>query len=369
MTKYENCNLVKFLDKDNLQDTIPLLQEKFAEQYPGAKLIYLTETGSVLHGTNSNLSDMDIKGLYIPNIESFVTNQKVKVLNLGKEKRSDIQEKNTNNDIDLEVYPVNDFLDSLSNKMETNAVEIIFSMFANKVLLETPDSIILKENYKSFLYSSTEALTRFAISQAIKYSVKGDRLNELDELIQFFKDFDFSRTQRSKLRLNDIETLNKAVANKVHICFTEIVNKEGVTEVYLQVLNRKMIMSSKVGYFMKFIDQIRDTYGARAEKAKNAKGVDFKAFAHAIRAIRQAKELTLTGFLNFPLYCADELKDIKYNNKYNIEELFSLMESEDLKLQELSNSSVLPDYPDFPKINEIKVSMYSDILNKANING
>jgi len=248
--------------------------------------------------------------------------------------------------------------------METNAVEIIFSMFANKVILETPESRILKDNYKSFLYSSTEALTRFAISQAIKYSVKGDRLNELDELIKFFKDFKFSRTQRSKLRLTDIDTLNNAVANKGHICFTDIVNKEGVTETYLQVLNRKMIMSTKVGYFMKFIDQIRETYGARAEKAKNAKGVDFKAFAHAIRAIRQAKELTLTGFLNFPLYCADELKDIKYNNKYNIEELFSLMESEDLKLQELNNSSVLPDYPDFPKINEIKVSMYNDILNK-----
>lgn len=362
---FENKNLTQHIDSDNLEYSIELLSDKFSKEYPGSRLIYLTQTGSVLHGTNSENSDLDIKGIYIPSIESLITDVKPKVLNLSKDGKNAQQSKNGAEDIDLTVYPVNDFLDKLSRKMDNHAIEILFSMFSDKILLETKESNIIKNNYKSLIYNSTEALTRFAISQTMKYSDNGERIKELDELIEFFKDMEMPRSQMSKKRVDSID-FSEFLVNKKYIRIEERVNNEGGNEVNMIVLNRKMLMTSNVLHFVKFLDSVRNTYSVKeVEEAEN--GANYKAFAHAIRAIREAKELVETGFIKYPLSSAVELKDLKYNQERDVSELFDLMEKEDLELQSLKNSSFLSNMADSEVVNEIKIKMYERSLKPKSI--
>lgn len=360
--KLENKHLSHLLDKDDLENTVPKLEEEFAKQYPGSKLIYLTKTGSILHGTADEESDLDIKGLYLPSIESFLREENIKVLNLSKPKDKKKPSKNEKEDIDLEVFPVNYFLNLLSGKMETNSVEVLFSMFANCVLLETEESRIIKDNYKSLITNSTNSMVKFAISQAIKYSDKGERLGELEDVIKFFEDLELSRPDRKKLALKDLE-LSALFEEKKFTFPVTLKNNENVDIDYLEVLNRKMIMTSKVGYFMSFLGQIKDTYGDRAETAKNLKGKDYKAFSHAIRAIKQAKELVSKGFITYPSPDVKLLREIKFDGKYNTEELFAMMHKEEDELEAMDKDQVLGDKPDFEKIDQIKVEMYSKRLN------
>ncbi|MBO4301149.1 MAG: hypothetical protein J5861_06060, partial [Desulfovibrio sp.] len=69
-------------------------------------------------------------------------------------------------------------------------------------------------------------------------------------------------------------------------------------------------------------------YGSRAEEAEKNGGIDWKAISHAVRAIRQSREILTTGGLVFPLACAEELIRIKTGS-------CGWEEAEDMILREL----------------------------------
>jgi len=351
---YDNSYLSKYLDRKDPTNNLDIFMKKFEEQYPGSKIIYLTETGSVLHGTNSDISDLDIKGIYIPRIESHLLEENIKVINLG----NDDNEKNNPEDIDLEVYPVAMFLDKLSTKMETNSLEILFSMFSDKIIYETEESNLIKDSYKSLLFNQTEALTGFAIQMAARYSVKGDRLQEVEEAINFFESFKLSKSKLKSTQIKDID-LEPLLKDKEYILMAYVKNNENIDIEHLSILSRKFTLNVKIGFLLNGLRSIKDSYGNRVEQSKNKDGsVNYKAFAHAIRAIRQSKDLITNGFIQFPLPYSEYLKTIKYSKTMTVEELSNLMEEEKEELDNLKECSVLPYTADFDFINQLKIKLY-----------
>lgn len=358
--KYKGKYLSQYLDQNDIQGTLPILFEKFEEEYHGSKIIYLTETGSVLHGTNSDNSDLDIKGIYLPPVESFILQDDIGVLNLGKPKKPGQKVKNTADDIDLELYPINEFFRLLSQKMETNSVEILFSMFADKIIYQTDEVNLIRDNYKSFLKNHTEALTGFAISMADRYSVKGDRVTELDFVIRYIEDLNLSRKEIKELPIS-IMNIDEIVKDKKYVLKTVGKGRDDSEKEYLSVLGKKFIYTNKVEYVLRALKANRDRYGKRVEdniSDDGSKSIDLKAFSHAFRAVEQSRDLILKGFIQFPLPYADKLKKIKYGSGFDIDELSQKLDKAKDSLDDLKSCSVLPEEPDMEKIREIKLKMY-----------
>jgi predicted nucleotidyltransferase len=46
--------------------------DDFRTKYPDYKIVYLTHYGSILYGTNSESSDIDIKGIFIPTMNDVI---------------------------------------------------------------------------------------------------------------------------------------------------------------------------------------------------------------------------------------------------------------------------------------------------------
>jgi len=366
MTNEERRNLssgLNIINPRKIKETMPLFIKDIESKLNGGKIIYLTETGSVLHGTNSDNSDSDYKGIYIPSLDEVILDNYFPVINI---KTNTEDTKNGANDIDMEIYSLFTFFEKASS-MESNNIEILFSMFAHKIVFETKESHMIRDNKDLFLSSNVEQFIGFAMSMAYRYSEKGDRLREVDELVNFF-DTIMKNMSKAKIKttpIKDIEGLENFVKDKEYL---HVVEKEGANNVmatYLQVLDAFYIFGGKLGHTYKGVKSRLNNFGKRAEKAKASEGLDTKAFAHALRAILQSKELLTTGKIKFPLDYASRLKEMKYSKTMTKLELSNIIEEEYQDLLEMIASGenvILPKSIDFSKLNAIKVDIYKTFL-------
>jgi len=126
--------------------------EKLEEEH-NVKVIYLSYFGSRLHGTDTENSDWDFRGIFIPNLDDILLSKAKNVIDYKTN-----ENKNTKNDIDITLFSLNKFLDSVA-KMETTSIELLFSIGGFSELINSEWSEIIKNvrqnllsnNMKSFL--------------------------------------------------------------------------------------------------------------------------------------------------------------------------------------------------------------------------
>lgn len=308
--------------------------EKTMENYPGYEVIYLTQTGSVLHGTNTPNSDTDIKGIFLPSIEDMLKENYPEVIYACTN-----EDKNSNEDIDIELFSLKKFLYLLTERAELNAYDILFSMNSNFSIKETEASKILFKERKNLLVNKTLSFVGFAMSQASKYSVKGERVKELEEVLKFFESISASFTKRemkSKKLKEFRPEIQEMIKDKNFV--VEIEKEEGI---YLSILNRLHNYENTFGHTLKLLKNVLNNYGVRAHKAKECNGADYKAMSHALRAIYEAIELLETHRIQFPLKEAKFLKEVKLG-KYSVEFVSNKMEELLAELEKAQEETSLP---------------------------
>ncbi len=248
--------------------------------------------GSNLYGTATKDSDTDYKGIYFPDIEECIL-QKIKKSIINNTKKSS-KEKNSLNDIDLEIYSLQYFLD-LARQGQTVAID----------MLHAPDGWeevssfqwdFLKKNRSKFYTKNLSSLLGYAQHQAAKYGIKGSRIAILKEVLSFL------RNKKEDEKLGPICLELQLFKNKEH---TEI------TAEYFSVCSRKFQYTTKIGYVKSALQKILDNYGERAYAAEKNLGVDWKAISHAFRAAFQTKEIFETKNLIYPLKEKEFLLDLK----------------------------------------------------------
>jgi hypothetical protein len=266
-------------------------------------LLYLTKFGSHLYGTNSENSDIDVKGLFLPRLEDLVMGDFPKSINFSTGNNGS---KNSKEDIDIELWSFQYFM-KLLKQAETTALDLYFS-WTNEEALIFFDKRLISFFTKDFdrLIESNEimkcAYVKYAIGQAKKYGIKGSRVGVLKRISEWNGD--------ASGKLGDVapELLNK------------FFDKSFFFEKEVGGLKSLVVCGKVHQYTIKtteFVSRVRcdyERYGERAKLAEANKGIDWKALSHAMRAIFQMEELIQTGKIVFPLISASAsiLKNIKY---------------------------------------------------------
>lgn len=302
--------------------------------YETGKIVYKTYIGSKLYGTNSNTSDTDIKGIFIPSLNDVILKQD---LDHYSESTGNHHSKNSSDDVDVEYWSIYKFL-QLLQKGETGAVDLLFSMFRYDTILFQDEAFTdwFRFNSRSFITKNSKAFVGFCMQQSQRYGIKGTKFNELSKLKSLMLNFELD-IDYSKLIFGDFVDLHDQLDDMKYINPTNI---EGFD--YLQVLGKNYQLSAPYPNVRKSIFAQYDSYGERTKRAAADEFADWKALSHAVRVLDEIKELLETNHLVFPLATADSLKMIKYG-EVKMDDVLKLIENKMENLQSLIDTSTLPD--------------------------
>jgi hypothetical protein len=290
--------------------------------------------GSHLYGTNTEESDRDYKGIFLPSSREIFLGRIPKSIN-GSTKKSN-ESKNTSEDVDTEIYSLHYFIE-LACEGQTAALDMLFAP-EDKILV---NSIIWKDivkNRDKFLTKNLQAFIGYARRQASKYGVKGSRLADAKKVLNFCKSLKdsvdwFMKIKHNWDRLPDGEHIHKLAPDENGIEF-------------YQVCGRKIGHTCTLKQLHDVVYSFYNSYGDRARKAEINEGVDWKAVSHAFRAAYQIKEILTEGKITFPLKEADFLKYIKAGEYHYSDQLAPMLDALMDQVEDLSAKSNLPEKVD-----------------------
>ena len=313
-----------------------------------ATLLYLTEFGSVLYGTNTTSSDTDLKGIYLPSIKSALLDQAPETIvhnTSGKDVR------NTADDLDITLYSITYYIDLLF-KGEVGAIDILFSLFRDDTQHYcSPAMQIFKDNHTKLVSKQSKAFVGYCMNQAAKYGIKGSRYGEL---ITFMDYLDSASDDTAPISI-----LAQSLPSLTYISTV----KAGVTdESFIQVLGNLHAFNITIAELKKRVLAKLAAYGGRTILA--SQGVDWKALSHAYRVIYQFNELCKTNFIKFPLDAAPYIIQIKKcNDVSQLSEHLDNIASMLAATEELVESSTLPDIIEPQLRNALKWHFFQGQIN------
>jgi hypothetical protein len=283
------------------------------EERTSYEVVYVTKSGSQLYGTNTETSDTDYKGIFIPTRNDVLLKRDMEHWNTSTGDRSS---KNTSEDVDIELYSIYKFFNLLA-KGETGAIDLYFSIFDSTTTIHVDQgfSRIMKLNKEALVSSKLEAFVGYCIGQSKKYNIKGERYFELDDFVEYMKRYDLA------LRSRKLGTIFKWIAMYInsndYIKFVEAPGPRGSGDykeiTYIEVLGKKFSGDVTVEYFIEKITAMLNQFGDRAKAS--AKGVDYKALSHAVRVILEVEELLTTRHIEFPLRDCDYILHVKQGDE------------------------------------------------------
>jgi hypothetical protein len=324
--------------------------EKINELTKYLHIIFLCKFGSHLYGTNTKSSDEDYKGIFLPTREQCFLNRIPKSITYNSKKND--EEKNSAEDIDIEIYSIHYYLDLLK-KGDTGALDILHAWSNNDSIMQH-DSVFLDlyDNRSDFYTTNLRAFVGYCRTQAAKYGVKGSRLNDSKVVIDYLK----SRINAGKtIRLEDIWD---SLPTGDHLKKIPDDPENGFQFPMYDVCNRKLQSTVTIQYAYDVIEKFYLAYGERAQKAAENKGIDWKAVSHALRCAYQMRSLYREGDIIFPLKEADELLRVKNGECDYMTEVAPKLESLMDEVEDLCAKSNLPKKVDSKKWDEWILSLY-----------
>ena len=320
------------------------------------KLIYLSQYGSHLYGLNTENSDLDFRGVYIPNLDDVILHKDKDEINEELEINIPVFESYNYDDenfeidsnevqkikVDVKVFSLQKFI-QLCSKADTNALDLLFSIdtpadhtWQYKGLVKNvPEEMkyplrYIHENRDKLINTDRlESPISYAFKQATKYSIKGNYIKLLDCLIEL----------SDRLIVYNVEEFTKYIRELLEIekdnlfIVTRDMKEKGGIQKFLSVLGVEHQFNLSTEKFKQRLKQKRASYSDRSIQSGKDDGNDWKALSHAIRVLLEIKELLDTGNIQFPLKDKDFLLNIKLGkvsreeiDKYFEKELSSVLE-------------------------------------------
>ena len=337
-------------------------------------LLFTLLVGSRLYGTQTPTSDLDVKHVYLPDLDDMLIGRQL----VNKVKKTNT-EKNTRNgadDVDEEFLPLQVFARDFLNG-QTYALELAFAIegtHAEQKFHPTPQLVtgfnsqwwnrvphntdprgeghpfyqFVKELRTKFLTSNVKALMGYAVNQASLYSFKGERLNVVREVKKFLTSTASSFVNH---RLGDCMLEDKWFALKMNDLTLEHPKyfKQDLYHVgggsmrpCFKLLEKTLPFSDQAGHSLLVVDALEKRYGTRADAA-SVDNVDWKATMHALRVVDEGLTLLEFGTLTFPFspsYVA-KLLSVK-RGEVNLDEVKVELDQKLERLKSLELTTTLP---------------------------
>lgn len=307
------------------------------------KTIVRMNFGSHLYGTDTDQSDRDYKGVFLPSIEDCVLNRVPKSLNSSTKSNS---EKNTANDVDEEMYSLQYFL-----RLALNGEMIVIDMIhaPMKSIIKTTETWERIHAHRRRFYSKNLAgYLGYIRKQTAKYSIKGSRLKAMEELIETLSSY------------NDKDKLVVAWGNlPINDYCSMVENPKEKRWRHYQCCGKQLHETMTVSHAKSIIQNTYNRYGERAERAKRNEGIDWKALSHAFRAGLQLEEIYITRNLIYPLQEAAFIRDVKMGRYHYVndgigEKLDTLLK----RVETLAANSDLPERVDSTWFDKFLLEQY-----------
>jgi predicted nucleotidyltransferase len=330
------------------------------------KLIFRCLHGSHLYGTQTPLSDIDERGVFIPDERYFY----------GFLNRTEQFEDKKN---DITYFEIRKFMQLAINN-NPNIIELLF-VPKYKWLQNTVDWLQIYKNRELFLSKKCKyTFSGYAHSQFNRIKLHRSWLLNPPKKKPERKDFGLSE-HRSDLTRDQIGAFNVLLALKLEnikefhplkedleimqetkdfkaLCtqFTDI-DKEAVQTIipisdsFIEILQKENGYAMAERHYNQYENWKKNRNPERAKLEENY-GFDTKHGSHLVRLVTEGEELLLKGHITFPRPDAKFLLEIK-NGLYKYEEISTLLESFDNKFNELYEKSPLPHSPDRVKIDEL----------------
>jgi predicted nucleotidyltransferase len=315
--------------------------------------------GSYLYGTNTENSDLDLKGIYLPSGRDIVLEQSKRNISTTRPKAE--FERNNKDDVDIEIFSLKEFL-RLLIEGQTVALDMLFAPEEFK-LFKGADYHLFETIYANkdrLLSKGILSFIGYARKQASKYGIKGSRVRAVKNTIEFLNGCD------STLLLKDQEIKRELDAfihfeNDEFIKYVECTDPNDASVTYFEVCGRKFQLTNSVKYSLGVLNKIYNEYGQRARLAEVNDGIDWKALSHAVRVNFEGQELLQTGFITFPCPERKLLLEIK-NGKLPYKEVEVIIENGLKELEAAQVNSKLREKPDEEWAEDFVYDIYSSIV-------
>ena len=278
--------------------------------------------GSRLYGTQTPTSDLDVKHVYLPDLNDMLVGKQL----VNKVKKTNT-EKNTRNgadDVDEEFLPLQVFARDLLHG-QTYALELAFAMdgtHADQTFYDYTDEMFrkfVKELRTKFLTSNVKALMGYAVNQASLYSFKGERLNVVREVKALLT---MTASSFVNHRLGDCLDEDTQFTLRMHeltVKYPKYFKRElydvggGDMRPCFKLLEKTLPFSDRAAQSLRVVDALEKRYGTRADAA-TVDNVDWKATMHALRVVDEGLQLLEFGTLTFPFTpgYVEYLLDVKF---------------------------------------------------------
>ncbi|AZU98562.1 hypothetical protein [Acinetobacter phage AbTZA1] len=295
------------------------------------RLVMKSLFGSKLYGTSTPESDLDIKGIYIPDAKQLILGNATTHYSRNTGTHTT---KNTADDVDEEMYSLQYFIE-LAIKGETIALDMLHT--PKELITELGDSEVwsfIRQNRYRFYTTDMKAYLGYVKKQAAKYGIKGTRMAALRQVNDAIKDLpEYHIVDIMDVTIEPSKHISRRrdykVSQFVHklpineYCKIETDPKTGAT--FYNVMGVKHQLTIKMSELKQKIAKEWEKYGERARQAELNNGIDWKAMHHAIRGGLQLQEIYDTGDLEYPLKDAELLLKIK-KGELSFKEVSTILE-------------------------------------------
>ena len=294
--------------------------------------------GSHLYGTDTPTSDKDYKGIFMPSKEQIYLGKIPKSYNESTKSGS---QKNTQDDIDTEMYSLHYFI-NLACEGQTVVLDMLHA--PDNMILESSDIWERIVHRKSLFYTKNmNAFVGYARRQAAKYGIKGSRLAAAKSVLDFIDYYLDSEQGGESGKYYQVKDVWDRLPRGEHIHDKEV-DPNG-HRIY-EICGKKIEENVSLEYFYKIMEKFYHSYGERAKQAEKNEGIDWKAVSHALRAAYQVKEILINQTITYPLEEAEFIKKVK-SGYYDYKTVVSpILEQLMFEVEVLSATSNLPEKVD-----------------------
>jgi len=313
-----------------------------------SKLQYVTLAGSWAYGTNTEDSDVDLRGWYFSPLGD--------ILGMGNKQESEFNSSTTDS-----VFFSFHKMVKLLTSCNPNVVEFVGTKPAHVIYCSQPAQW-LRDHYQMFL--SKRAFVTFA-GYATQQLRRLENALARDSYPQEEKERHILRSLEAEMlaSIDAFETFNHG--NTVRLYLADSAKDDYDQEIHIDLNIKGIPLRDFVSMKNQFSNQLKNYGKVRHRNHKKDQNHLCKHAMHLIRLYYMGIDILKDHrIVTYREKEHDLLMSIRHN-ELPMEDVFKLSEKLEVELQKARDESTLPDHPDFEEINRFVIDMTTEYLSHS----